>query len=91
MSQALSDLTDKVTALEAHAAAVNAERVNLFVELQATKAAPPPVQPPDDAELAALAARVDAVSASIVAPVAGLVPPPAAPVEPAPAPAAPSA
>ncbi len=88
MSQALISLTDKITALEAHAAAVNAERVSLFVELQAAKSAPPPAQPTDDAELNALAARVDAVSASIVAPVAGLVPPPApAPAaDPAPAP-----
>lgn len=81
MSVALSELKVQVDALETHAAAVNAERVNLYVLLQAAQAVPPPPPPVDETEIAALAARVAAVSASIVAPVASLVP---APVEPTP-------
>lgn len=78
MSQALSDLTQSVTDLEAHAAAVNAERANLAAEVAALKAVPAPalvVTEDDAAALAVLKTRVDAVSASLVAPVVAVAEP----------------
>ena len=74
MSKVIEDLTASVTDLEAHAAAVNAERSALAAEVAALKALPPPAPVLDEAELAALTNRVDAVSASLVAPVVAAAP-----------------